>query len=291
MGKQFHLQRCGSTAGCDSRCVAARAAASPEARPPSESPHAGPGQPARVPEARTARLPQPNRTSSETGGTAGSPRPKLRGQGREGRRSSRDGKAVGTGRSWPPSYLGGPRLADSALTDARPKGSAAQRLERVCAGRKGGQGMRRRRDTEREVPGPQGPATFRALRPAARVRRARAPARRDVTAAARPGPHVGLFGSRQATPLPRRLRLRLRQDGGVVRGAVPGLGPRSQAFRRAPFPLRTRISEPGHSLDPGRTARAIVCSRPEPGSCCVGSAARSHISGRWSPRSVSLQVA
>lgn len=41
--KPFDLQRCKDTAGCDSSCTPARAAASPEARPPWESPSAGPG--------------------------------------------------------------------------------------------------------------------------------------------------------------------------------------------------------------------------------------------------------
>lgn len=59
--------------------------------------------------------------------------------------------------------------------------------------------MGRGRDAGRRVPGPQGPTTFRALRLAARVRRACAPTRRDVNTTA--SPHVGLFGSRQAPPL------------------------------------------------------------------------------------------
>lgn len=84
--------------------------------------------------------------------------------------------------------------AQQRLAEGKGSATAEEGLRR-----RGSQGMGRGRDAGCRVPGPQGPATFRALRLAARVRRACAPTRRDVTATA--GPHVGLFGSRQAPPL------------------------------------------------------------------------------------------
>lgn len=119
-------------------------------------------------------------------------------------------------------------------------------------------------DAERKVPGPQGPATFRALRPAARVRPARA-RQRSVTSPRRTGPHVGLFGSRQAPPLPRPLPLC--QDGGVRESRAYGrLALCFPASRPASVLRRTRTSEPGHSLD-------LVCHLPpglSPGPAAVG---------------------
>lgn len=189
-GKPFHLQRRGATAGRDS---SARPPARPEARSAARPGRAraqarggrrGSPRPAQLrwldPGARPVALPQ------RPGGTAGSRSPKLGRQRRAGRRGSRNQKAAGTRGSRPASYLTGPRLAGSALGNAWRKRRAAQPLKRVCAGRKEGQGMGTGRDAEHRVPGARGPATFRALRPAARVRQARAPTRRDVTAAGRP---------------------------------------------------------------------------------------------------------
>lgn len=129
----------------------ARAAVSPEAQPPWESPRAGPGQPARVPEVRTAPLPAslaPNRTASETRRKTGSRRPKAEDWGVE------DAGVHGTMR--PSGLAGRSRLLTSgarkrrnASNDARRKRRAAQRLKRVCAGQEGGRGMRRGRDAER----------------------------------------------------------------------------------------------------------------------------------------------
>lgn len=71
-----------------------------------------------------------------------------------------------------------------------------------------------------------------------------------VTSPRRSGLHVGLFGSRLTTPP---------SDASASKMVAPcGKLPR---------------------LDPGWTVGVVVCAGPEPGSRCVGSAARSHLSG------------
>lgn len=174
--------------------------------PPEPQPAPRPGrlgEPERRPGARTAPRAEFWRPTGgparRPGGTAEGRSPKIRPQGRAGRRRSRTRRTPGpAGPSrFPTSRARG--LRASALSNAWRKGRAARPRRRVCAGRRGSQGMGRGRDAGRRVPGPQGPTTFRALRLAARVRRACAPTRRDVTTTA--SPHVGLFGSRQAPPL------------------------------------------------------------------------------------------
>lgn len=118
----------------------------------------------------------------------------------------------------------------------------------------GGQGMGRGRDAERKVPGPQGPATFRALRPAARVRRARAPTRRDVTATGRPARGLVWVSPGPAPAATPPSLPRWRRACGML------LPPRSPlpAPRRPPSVRRARASEPGQSLDPVWAVRVTV---------------------------------
>lgn len=215
-----------------------------------ESRRAGPGWQARVPEALTAPLAEFWR--------------RTRGTASETRRNNREPEAIAqtTGRAGRPDpqvlagFLPQGPATCGQRAQQRPaevKGSTA--AEEGLCGPERGQGMGRGRDAERKVPGPQGPATFRALRPAARVRPARAQTRRDVTATGRS--HVGLFGSRQAPPLPRRLLLCL--VGGLRAGSCCRLPSPLPASRPAPFPCRAWASEPSQSLDPVWGGRVIVC--------------------------------
>lgn len=108
---------------------------------------------------------------------------------------------------------------------------------------------------------------------------ARALARqRSVTSPRRTGPHVGLFGSRQAPPLPRPRPPC--QDGDVREPRWDGrLALCFPAFRPASFLRRARTSELGHSLD-------LACHLPpglSPGPAAVGPQPRATSpASRWS---------
>lgn len=135
--------------------------------------------------------------------------------------------------------------------------------------------MGRGRDAERKVPGPQGPATFRALRPAARVRRARAPTRRDVTATGRPARGLVWVSPGPAPPATPPSLPRWRRAGVMLPPAsfpAPGLPPasvcaKSPGIGAGPEP-RPSVGSSGDRLPPGPSPGPARWVRsPEPGLC------------------------
>lgn len=172
----------------------------------------------------------------------------------------------------------------------------------AAAGRRGpergtGHGERRGRDAEQKVPGPQRPATFRALRPAARVRpaararqRANAPTRRDVTATVRParglvwvspGPAPPATPLRPTPPTPVTMAARGRVSLVSLSGLPPSsVSAESRHFGARPQP-RPRVGTWGDRLPPGLS----------PGPAAIGPQSRATSSGRWSRCLLSLHVA
>lgn len=107
---------------------------------------------------------------------------------------------------------------------------------------------------------------------------ARAPARqRSVTSPRRTGPHVGLFGSRQAPPLQRpRPPLKWRLAGGARFWEACSL------FSGLPPGFISALSPNFGAARPQPRPSVSFATRPEPRSCCGRSATQSHIAGRWS---------
>lgn len=234
-----------------------------------------------TPRFRTASLTETlasNHTVLETRRRTGTRRLKRRGQGRRGRRSSRGDRPPH--RQVAVAFLPRrPASAGSAFGNAPRKWRAAQQLQRVRAGRKGGRGMGRRTGRRAESSGTAGACDLPRFTARGKGKAgARALARqRSVTSPRRTGPHVGLFGSRQAPPpRPRPLC----HDGDVRETRGDGrLALCFPAFRPALFLRRARTSELGHSLD-------LVCHLPpglSPGPAAVGPQPRATSpASRWS---------
>lgn len=294
-------RRAGSTAGWDSRCEPVLAAASaPRPSRPGRARAQARGSRRGSPEVCTGpptEILTPNRTASETRRTTRSRRPKRRGQGRGGRGSSRP-------RERPPGPASRRRLLTSG---ARERGQHVQQRPAevkgsttAAAGRRGperGTGHGERRGTGRGAES-SGTAAARDLprftaRGKGKAGGARAPTRqRAVTSPRRSGPHVGLFGSRQAPPLPRRLSapppptpVTRAARGRVSLVSLSGLPPssvsaESRHFGARPQP-RPRVGTWGDRLPPGLS----------PGPAAIGPQSRATSSGRWSRCLQSLHVA